>query len=533
MTGGQIVIEALKHRGVDTVFGIPGMHSLPVYDALVDEPGIRHVLARHEQGATFMANGYARASARPGVALTTTGPAACNAMAALADAYRDSVPVLVISSQIHSDFIGQDRGMFHEMNDQLGMARGAAGWARRVESPDEIAHVLAQAWDAMTAGRPRPAYVEIPENLLASEAAGDVDCAPPARPSPDPAVVAEAARRLERAERPLIYAGGGVDAARAGTHLTRLAETLGSPVAMTCNGRGSIPDDHPLALGCVRFTHRPYRDLWTEADVVLAAGTDLDEFETGRWQLPAPRTLLRVDIDPDQTTRNYSPTVALAGDAGQVLRALADQLPAGRRTGTMPWAAGVAAVRDRVREQVAGQDGRRLVQAMRDALGRGGITTGDAAGVGIWQVLHMPVYEPGTFLFPLGFGTLGFGLPAAIGAQAAFPERRVVCLCGDGGFLFNAQELATAVQHELNVVTIVVNDSGFGSIRSLQRRRYGNRVIAADLVNPDFVRLAESFGAFGRRADGVAELPAALAAAFASGKPGVIELPGPIESPRG
>ena len=160
MTGGQVVVEVLKQHGVDTVFGIPGMHSLPVYDALVDEPGIRHVLARHEQGAAFMANGYARATSRPGVVLTTTGPAACNAMAAVADAYRDSVPVLVVSSQIHSSFVGQDRGMFHEMHDQLGMARGAAGWARRVEEPDRIGDLLAQAWHAMTAGRPRPAAAD-------------------------------------------------------------------------------------------------------------------------------------------------------------------------------------------------------------------------------------------------------------------------------------------------------------------------------------------------------------------------------------
>ena len=422
--------------------------------------------------------------------------------------------------------------MFHEMHDQLGMARGAAGWARRVEEPDQIGEVLAQAWQAMTAGRPRPAYVEIPEDILASEAKEDVACAAPVRPSPPPDALAEATRCLRSAERPLVYAGGGVVSARAGSQLIRLAEALDSPVATTCNGRGAIPDDHPLALGCVRFSREPYGQLWTEADLVLAVGTDLDEFETRRWRLPAPSTLVRIDIDPGQAVRNYTPTVALTGDAAQVLGALADRLPGGRSGQGTRWSSGVKGVRDRLHEQAAGQDGWQLVQAMREALGRDGITTGDAAAVGIWQIRHMLVYEPGTFLFPLGFGTLGFGLPAALGAQAAFPERRVICLCGDGGFLFTAQELATAVQHRLNVVTVVVNDNAFGSIRSLQQRLYGGRVIACDLANPDFVGFAESFGAFGRRVNGVEELPAALFSAFASGKPGVIELPGPIAHPQ-
>ncbi len=533
MTGGQALVQTLKTNGVTTVFGIPGTHNLPIYDALYHEQtAIRHILARHESGAGLMANGYARASGQPGVAIVTTGPAVGNIMGSVGDAYRDSVPVLVIASQITSGFIGQDRGVFHEMRDQLGMAAAITKWSRRVTRVADIPAAVNEAWLAMTSGRPRPAYIEIPEDVLAAE--DDLEIAPAphlAPPAADAQLVAQAARILRDATRPLIFAGGGVQWSGATGALAKLAEALGAPVANTCNGKGALPDDHPLALGFAVFGLEPIMNLWKQADAVLAIGTDLDEITTGGWQLPPPRGLVQVDIDPAQIGRNYPVDVGLAGDARVVLRQLADALDGPGPDAVTPWAMEALGVRRQMRDAAAGTDGLALVQALSAALGRDGITTGDAACVGGWQLWHQPVYEPRTFLFPLGFGTLGFGLPAALGAQAAHPDRRVICLCGDGGFLFTGQELACAVQHELNVVTVVVNDNTFGAIRRQQERNYGGRVFAADLVNPDFPLLAQAYGATGLHIETMDELPGALDAAFASGKPALIEVPGPLSDP--
>ena len=533
MTGGQAVVQALKANGVTTIFGIPGTHNLPIYDALYyEQAAIRHILARHESGAGLMANGYARASGQPGVAIVTTGPAAGNIMGSVGDAYRDSVPVLVIASQITAGFIGQDRGLFHEMRDQLGMAAAITKWSRRVTRVADIPAAVNEAWLAMTAGRPRPAYIEIPEDVLSAEDDLEITPAPHlSPPAADAQLVAHAARILREAARPLIFAGGGVHWSGATAALTSLAEALGAPVANTCTGKGALPDDHPLALGFAVFGPEPIMKLWQQADAVLAVGTDLDEITTGGWQLPPPMGLIQVDIDAAQIGRNYPVEIGLTGDARTVLRQIVDALDGPQPDAQTPWAAEALGVRSHLRAAAAGTDGLALVQALSAVLGRDGISTGDAAGVGGWQLWHQPVYEPRTFLFPLGFGTLGFGLPAALGAKAAHPERRVICLCGDGGFLFNGQELACAVQHELNVVTIVVNDHTFGAIRRQQERNYGGRVFAADLVNPDFPRLAEAYGAAGQRIETMDELPGALDAAFASGKPALIEVPGPIADP--
>jgi len=533
MTGGQAVVRTLRANGVSVAFGIPGMHNLAIYDAMhAEAEGLRHILARHEGGAGFMANGYARTGGQPGVAVVTTGPGACNIMCPLADAYRDSVPLLVIASQIRADLLDGDRGAFHEMRDQLGMAAGAAGWARRATSVEQIPEVINGAWSAMTEGRPRPAYVEIPVDVLTAEGEAETAAAPaPAKRAARPEDVAEAARLLGAAERPLVYAGGGVRWARAADALRLLAEALGAPVAVTCNGKGEFPDDHPLAVGYARLSADPYREIWRRSDAVLAVGAGFGEIATGGWSLPNPDQLIRIDVDAAQLGRNMPAAVALHGDAALVLRQLVEALP-GQGTGkTSAWVDYARALRRGLRERAAGCDGLRLVEAMSAALGRTGISIGDAASVGMWQLCHLPAYEPGSFSLPLGFGTLGFGVPTALGAQAARPDRRVICLCGDGGFLFHGQELATAVQHGLNVVTVVVNDRAFGSIRRLQERRYGGRIIGADLVNPDFAEFARACGAFGARVAGYDEMPEALAAAFASGKPAVIEAPGPVAIP--
>jgi acetolactate synthase-1/2/3 large subunit len=292
-----------------------------------------------------------------------------------------------------------------------------------------------------------------------------------------------------------------------------------------------VPDNHPLALRFAVFGPEPIQALWARADGVLAVGTDFDETTTGGWRLPPPRGLVQIDADPAQIGRNYPVDVGLAGDARMVLEQLLAVLGGYKRETETSWMREAGMLRRNLRAAAENSEGLALVGAMGDALGREGISTGDAAGVGAWQLLHLPVYGPRTLLFPLGFGTLGFGLPAALGAQVAYPRRRVICLCGDGGFQFTLQELATAVQHELPVVTIVVNDCCYRAIRRGQEQRYDGRIIAADLKNPDFPRLAEAYGATGLRVAAVDELSTALVAAFEAGKPAVIEVPGPVQEP--
>lgn len=533
MTGGQAVIQTLKANGVTTVFGIPGLHNLPIYDALYHErDAIRHILARHEQGAGFMANGYARSTGRPGIALVTTGPGAGNAMTALADAHRDSVPVLLVASQVASSLLGADRGAFHEMRDQCRMASGVTGFARRVTAAAEIPEALDAAWHAMTSGRPRPAYIEVPHDVLTAVADVSVPSAAVA-PQIEAArdAVARACSVLQTAQRPLIYAGAGALNCERPSLLSRLARTLRAPVITTCNGKGSIPDDNPLAGGYADFALPFFRELWSEADVVLAVGTDFDQVATQDWKLPRPERLVQIDVDVSQIGKALDVDVALTGHASAVLFQLLTQLTPHPRQEHDPWTTRVTTRRREVSDRMETCAGFRLVSAINQALGPTGIATGDAARIGLWQIRYQEVYTPRTFLFPLAFGTLGFGFPAALGAQVAHPDRRVVCLCGDGGFLFTAQELATAVQHRLNVVTVVVNDGAFGSIRRLQERLYDGRVIGADLANPDFVRFAQAFGATGIRVQSVDELPEALGQAFEADAPALIEVPGPIPMP--
>lgn len=534
MTGGEAVVQTLAANGVSTVFGIPGVHNLAIYDALLrNSDHIRHILARHEGGAGFMANGYARTAGIPGIVVVTTGPGAANVVCPLADAYRDSVPMLVIASQVQSDRISKDRGAFHEMHDQLGMAVGAAGWGKRVTSVEAIPDIVNAAWRRMTEGRPRPAYFEVPVDVLTATANVDVTAAPqPAPREADPDAILRAVELLKSARRPLVIAGGGAKWHGAHTHLRRLAEKLRAPVMVTCNGKGVMPDDHPLALGFAFPERTPYVELWRAADVLIAVGVAFTEMATADWTIPAPSRLIRIDVDPGQLERTPWPSLNLDGDAAAVLQQLLDGVAnmAGRPPGR--WCEQAQVLQQGHRKEAAGSDGLTLMTAISQVLGRDGISVGDAASIGVWQLLHVPAYQPGTFALPLGFGTLGFGLPAALGAQSARPDRRVVCLCGDGGFLFHAQELATAVMHKLNVVTVVVNDHAFGSIRRLQERLYDDRVIAAELHNPDLVRFAESFGAVGLRVAHVDEAADALEAAFNSGKPAVIEVPGPIAAPR-
>jgi len=526
ITGGQAVVGALRANAVETVFGMPGVHNLAVYDALLDA-GIRHVSARHEQGAAFMADGYARASGRIGVCLCTSGPALLNTATALGTAYCDSSPVLCVASQIPLDAIGREKGYIHECRDQLACVDSVTGWtacARTVECVPELLH---EAFVRMRTARPRPVAVEIPCDVLdaASEAVSDaIPQAVVSRPEPEDEQISAASDLLSHARRPLIWVGGGVITSGAGDELAWLAEHIQAPVCSTVLGKGALPGDHRLSAGAA-MVHPAAKTLFESCDCLLAVGTRFTQEETLDWSLPVPESLIHIDIDAAECGRNYRPAVFVHGDARQSLRALnarLARLPAGDDPDRI---AEIADIRNRIIDdcrQTAPQ-GVRLVETLRDALHRETVVVSDLTLAAYWCRRLLDMYEPRTNIYPWGFCTLGFGVPAAIGAKAARPDRPVVLLSGDGGFQFNNQELAVAVESELPIVVLLFNNNGYGVLKPQQQSRYG-RSLGADLNNPDFVALARAYGAQSRQITSCDELGPAIAAAMESGRTWVLEI---------
>ena len=519
-TGGRVLAAALAAHGVEIVWGIPGTHNLELYAGL-REAGIRHVSPRHEQGAAFAADGYSRVTGRVGVCVTTSGPAVLNAATALAQSYSDSVPVLCVAPGMPLGHPGLGNGELHETKD-LGAAMGAIVDASiRVTSIAEIPVAVAQAFARMTSGRPRPVHLEVPLDLLVAE--GDAAPVAPVAPlaaAPDPAALDAAAERLRAAARPLILAGGG--ASRAADGVRAVAERLGAPVLTSINGKGTLADDHPLALGA---------GYGRELAKALAEESDPCSWSAASWRRRTPwigplalaGKVVRIDVDPVQLVTNAAPEVAVLGDAALALAGLRERLGAG--TGGGERAAGWRArFRDAATEDAARWAD--VLGALGDALGDAGVLAADQTMVSYYgAVSALPAQRPRSFLFPTGYGTLGYAVPAAIGAKLGRPDARVAALAGDGGVLFSVTELAAAAQEGLAVPVIVVDNSGYGEIRNEMRDR-GDEPLGVDFPGLDFAALGRALNCHGLRADGREEIRAALEAAFAADRPTVIHVLG-------
>lgn len=527
VTGGQAVVKALRAAGVDVLFGIPGTQNLPIFDALIDEPAIRLIVNRHEQGAGYMADGYARASGKPGVLVTVSGPGAANALTALGQAYSDSSPVVHLSSQVTASSLDRDNEDFHQLRGELAIFQNVTKWQGRARSVAAIPGLVAEAVAAARSGRPRPVYLEIPQDVLG--ACGDATICAPREPMPiEPAAtqVLAAARILDAADRPLFYVGGG--AMEAGEAILALAERLRAPIVVSANGKGAVPEDHPLVAGSGWGVHHPGTDLVERADVVLALGTRFGPLPTGYWTLKVPR-LIHVDVDSSEFGKHYPPELSIVGEAGIVARRLLDALD---RIAAIPPASpwlDLDAHRAARRESLRSRAGAALdlLAALRTALPEDALLYNDLNTVSYWGWPGFRATQPRTYFYPTGFGSLGFGLPAAIGGKLARPEHPVVALTGDGGALYTLHELATAVQYGIGVVVVVFNSGGYAAIKRDQERNWNGRTVGVDLASPDFVRLAESFGARGRRVESSAELASAVADAIPTDAPTVIEAPCP------
>jgi acetolactate synthase-1/2/3 large subunit len=524
-TGGDWVIEALHAEGVRHVFGIPGVHNLPIYNALLRQSAIGHTLARHEQGAAFMADGYARSSGKPGVLIVTTGPGATNTLTALAESYSGSIPVVAIMSDVPLPVLGREVGALHEIVNQIECFKPACRWAETIADGKIIAANIQGAFELLESGRPGPVALSIPADLLASGTDGRI-IARQSRGRPPCHVddIRQAARMLAAADRPLLIAGGGVVSSGASVELRELASRLGAPVITTVMGRGAIADRDPLWHG-VLPNKRATEEVIRAADVIFAVGCRFAHRSTQGLLLNlsfAPeQTLVHLDIDAAVIGRLFKPQLGIVGDAREGLGRLLGFLagPPRQRDWRSERLLGLrSAANDRFTGEVD-----QFIKILRQSLPDDAIVVNDQAGINYWMEWRFPVLAPRTFLYPVGTATLGYGVPAAIGAKIANPQRQVVAVVGDGGFMFSVNELATAVKYGLGVVFVVVNDDRYGAIKYLQDRMFGLSG-ETELLNPDFPVLSRAFGAAGERVASLDHFGDALSRAVSRSGPTVLEL---------
>ncbi len=504
MTGGEAVVAALKANGVTTLYGLPGIQLDHLFNALhAATDWLQVINARHEQGVAYMALGHAQSTGRPGVYACVPGPGFLNTTAALATAYAVHAPVLALIGQIRSTAIGVGAGELHELPDQTAIVKGLTRWHGIVRSPEEVLPLLDTAFAKLAAGI-GPVAVELPSDVLQDSALMTLPNAATAPPSveADEATIAAAAELLADAKAPIIIAGAGAYDGEAA--LADIAERLNAPVMMHLQGRGLLPSDHRLAIGLAEG-----QALWAQSDVILAVGTRLHRLPA-EWGL-GDKTVIRIDIDPKRFNIGAAPAIAISADAPQALAALGRRLQ-GQRMGNETWAEAIAGVKaaigTRINSELAPQMA--FLRVMEEVLPDDAHIVADYTQIGYVSADRFPVGKTRQLLTPGYQGTLGFAYATALGVKAANPEKVVVALCGDGGFLFTANEMATAVRNGIGAIGIVFVDGAYGNVQRMQREQYDGKVIASDLVNPDFEKFAESFGARARTVDGAPAMAEAL-----------------------
>jgi acetolactate synthase-1/2/3 large subunit len=526
MTTGESAVATLIANGVDTVYCLPGVQNDHLFDALHGaQDKLRIIHTRHEQGAAYMALGAAMATGKPQVYAVVPGPGFLNTTGALCTAYAVNAPVLALVGQIPSAAIGRGYGLLHEIPDQLGVMRGLTKYADRIDAPHDAPVKVNEAFRQMRSDRPRPTALECALDVWARRAPVSIPAAAsPSQALLDPDLLARAAKLLGEARNPLIIVGGG--AQHASAEITALAEMLQAPVVAHRMGHGVVDRRNPLSANVIEG-----HALWEHADVVIGIGTRFN-LQYQQWGTDAEMKIIRVDSDAQELDRYERPAISLCGDAAAVASALLNALPAHNRARESR-ATELLSLRTKVTAQLAFlQPQIGYLDAIRAELPVDGIFVDELTQLGYAARMVFPVHEPRTFISPGYQGTLGWGVATAIGVKAARPDRKVVAVSGDGGFLFNAQELATAVQQRIPIVIVLVNDNAYGNVRRIQATQYGNRLIASDLRNPDFQKFVDSFGALALKAGSPAELRAALRTAFAADVPAVIEVPaGPMPDP--
>ncbi|THD75513.1 MAG: hypothetical protein E7813_01085 [Bradyrhizobium sp.] len=524
-SGGEAIVNGLVAHGVDTVFGLPGAQIYGLFDAF-HQAQLKVIGARHEQACGYMAYGYARSTGRPGVFSVVPGPGVLNAGAAMLTAFGANEPVLCLTGQVPTQFLGKGRGHLHEMPDQLATLRSFVKWADRIEYPDAAPALVSRAFQEMLSGRRGPAALEMPWDVFTqrTDVAASKPFDPFPAPQPDTERVKAAAAMVVASKTPMIFVGSG--AIHAADEILELAEMIDAAVVAFRSGRGIVSNAHELGLTMAAA----YR-LWPHTDLMIGIGTRLELPTMSRWPFrPDGLKSIRIDIDASEM-RRFTPDTAIIADAKAGTR---DLLAAVRKSGYAKTKGRRAAIRDasaealkqiqRIQPQMA------YLNILRAVLPANAIVTDELSQVGFASWYGFPIYEPRTFITSGYQGTLGSGFPTALGAKVANPGRPVVAITGDGGFMFGVQELATAVQFNIGVVTLIFNNNAYGNVRRDQRERFDGRVVASDLVNPDFVKLAESFGVAAANVKSPETFRPALEKALAHGGPYVIAIDVPTDS---
>lgn len=524
-TCAEYLVNQLQAWNVDTVFGIPGVHTIGLYRGL-PKSSIRHITPRHEQGIGFMADGYARVTGKPGVCFCITGPGMTNIATALGQAYADSIPILVISSVNERSRLGLGNGYLHELPGQRNLISGVTAFSHTVLSLEQLPQVLLRAFSLFRSGRPQPVHIEIPLDLIESSAdhLPILELPQQGRIAPDPLLIDAAVQMLRDARTPLMLIGGGCQSAF--EEVRALAAALDAPTATTINAKGILPPGHPLAVGSNQSLV-PVRELAAEADVILAIGTELAETDydvvfNGGFQLPGK--LIRIDVDLAQLNRNFTPALAIPADAALAIQALLDRLPGKTLETESPGALRATVVRAKLEQELSGWSD---FQRLFDTLGR---ALPDARYVGdstqtVYAGNHLMELDGPRRWFnaSTGYGTLGYALPAAIGAKLANPQSPVVCLIGDGGLQFTLGEMSSAVEAKAPIIVLLWNNQGYGEIKTAMVRR-DVEPLGVDIYTPDFLKIAEGFAWKAVRATSHAHLHELLQAARSSELPTMIEV---------
>jgi acetolactate synthase-1/2/3 large subunit len=524
MNGGDAIVQSLLLHGVDTIFGLPGVQTYAFFDALsIAGERVKLYTPRHEQATAYMAYGYAKSTGKVGVYCVVPGPGVLNSTAAICTAYGASVPIVCITGQVPAHFIGSGKGHLHELPDQLATLRTLTKWAARINHPAEAPRLVAEAFQQATCGRPRPVSLEMPGDIYLAQAPVEL-VQPFARYSaipPDPEAIGNAVKLIKGAKNPMIMVGGG--AIHAAEEIQALAELLQAPVVSYRGGRGIVSDEHYLGFNCAAGAKR-----WAETDVLIGIGSrlQLTWFEWGRPKGAADLKVVKIDIDPEQSVR-LRPDVSIVGDAkeaaGDLLAYLqrdCPQAPSRRDE--------FESVKQRTWKQA--QTVRPQIQyldAIRRVLPRDGFFVEEICQVGFTSLFGFPIYSPRTFVTCGPQGNLGFGFPTALGVKVGNPDKAVVSITGDGGFQFGLQELATAMQYGINLVTVVFNNESYGNVMRDQKRLFDGRVIGSKLRNPDFIALAKSYGMAAYKTETPEKLEAALEKALSENAPALIEVPVP------
>ena len=533
LTGGQTVIESLKAQGVDTVFGIISIHNLDLFDSLfASQESIRLIGGRLELGCGFMADGYARATGKPGVLITSTGPGAADSMGAMGEAYFSGSPILEITTNVEQEFIGSGKLATHETKDQLRMFEAVTDWNAMINQVESIPDHFMEAFDRFQTRRPRPIELEIPTNLLGAQADVEMLTARvPDVPKGDPNKVEQALQMLLKAKRPVIMVGEEVQQQGGTRQIIELAEKLGAAVVTSDGAKGAFPEDHPLSLGQTLgrriWGENPVQDWLATCDLVVVLGSILPQRSTVGIQLQLPKDMVHVLLDGDAIGKNYEATVPIVANSQAVVEQWLSAIGGQDVYKGDSFKDEIASMKNQIHQTLQDTWGNELkvFEAVRSVTPRNTIFALDPTVAASRASRCLEVYEPRTYMHPHGWMGLGFAFPAAVGAKAGKPENPVVCVTGDGGFQYNFQELATCAQYGVHPVVLMFNDDAWGVLKGFQADRFGaTRQFATDLVNPDFVKIFESYGFEGTKVSTVDEMGKALESAIASGKTSLVEV---------